>query len=188
MPDDINVTLRQMKRFIDEAAANPHFKQFVAKIIQRGTMPKNYYSSQREYEVARLRAIWDWVHENIRYINDGFDSKNQMPDEVLRDVENILRGGAGDCDDHTILVAAMVKSAFEGPYYPGTDVMASPVEVYLWGRGNVPTHIFPMAVLYNGDKIVMDTAGKVGSGFGDLPSRDGTYWPANLYGMHYPSE
>ena len=170
-----------------QAADDAQFKQLTNGIIAANVGSMDTYASQADYDVAKLRAIYTWVRDNIRYIHDGYDHNHRLPAEVVRDVENILRSRAGDCDDHVVLVGAMVKTSFEGPS-TAKDGMYSPIEVYMWGPGEQPIHIFPVAVVPNGDKIVMDTAASVGNGFNILPGPGGTFWETRMFGDHWPSQ
>lgn len=53
---------------------------------------------------AELFAIWDWVNTRIRFVRDirGI--------ETLQTPERTLEIRAGDCDDHAILLAALLEN------------------------------------------------------------------------------
>lgn len=53
---------------------------------------------------AEAKAIQNWVRDNIRYTRDV----NGV--ETLQTPEATLHIGQGDCDDHSILVAALLES------------------------------------------------------------------------------
>lgn len=191
LPDSIQLTHSTMRDFMLQGKADPVLRQLTARVLSDGVAPRDRYPDDTAFFRARCRAIWQWVRDNIAYTNDGWDERYAVPDEVVRDVENIIRDRAGDCDDHTILVGAMLLSNFEGPPLP-SGRMAAPIEVYMWGQGDTPTHIFPVAVCPDGHKYAMDTTGppRVG-GFNVLPGFDaatgrqtGNFWECNFFGPH----
>jgi len=53
---------------------------------------------------AELRAVWDWVDRRIRFVRDIRGV------ETLQTPERTLEIGAGDCDDHSILLAALLEN------------------------------------------------------------------------------
>lgn len=89
----------------------------------------------RDYDVrpkdrfGEVCALFDWVRRNIRYTRDIFRV------ELLHTARRMLELRAGDCDDMTILLGAMLVST------------GHPVRLILAGfRPNKPhsyTHIYP---------------------------------------------
>ena len=53
---------------------------------------------------GQVRAVQDWVKNNIRYLRDHATA------ETLIDPVLLLNSRAGDCDDHAMLVAAMLTA------------------------------------------------------------------------------
>lgn len=53
---------------------------------------------------GQVRAVQTWVKNNIRYLRDHITA------EMLIDPVLLLQTRAGDCDDHAMLVAAMLMS------------------------------------------------------------------------------
>ena len=53
---------------------------------------------------AELEAVYQWVRENIRFVRDvrGIETL-QTPDATLR-------LGSGDCDDHVMLIQALLEA------------------------------------------------------------------------------
>ena len=53
---------------------------------------------------SELEAIYHWVRENIRFVRDVRGI------ETLQTPEATMRLGAGDCDDHVILLQALLEA------------------------------------------------------------------------------
>jgi transglutaminase-like putative cysteine protease len=117
--------------------------RFIARMIQDGA--KDFYVRQKAIEVFRAYcvrpkdrygeawALFDWVRRNIRYTRDIFRV------ELLHTARRMLELRAGDCDDMTILLGAMLIST------------GHPVRLVLAGfRQNKPhsySHIFPEVLI-----------------------------------------
>src|SRR5215831_5317724 len=115
---------------------------------------KDFYVRQtaiaifREYRVPpkdRWGEVWslfDWVRKNIRYTRDIFRV------ELLHTARRMLELRAGDCDDMTILLGAMLVAT------------GHPVRIALTGfnpnRPHVYSHIYP-EVNVKGKWIALDT-------------------------------
>lgn len=113
--------------------------RLIAGLIQDGA--KDFYVRQKAIEVFRkyrvrpkdrageVRALFDWVRRNIRYTRDVFRT------ELLHSARRMLELRAGDCDDMSILLGAMLVST------------GHPVRLVLAGfRPNRPhaySHIYP---------------------------------------------
>ena len=111
----------------------------IARMIGDGA--KDFYVRQKAIEIfreararpkdrwAEICALFNWVRNNIRYTRDIFRV------ELLHTPRRMLELRAGDCDDMTILLGAMLLST------------GHPVRLALTGfRPNKPhvyTHIFP---------------------------------------------
>lgn len=63
---------------------------------QYGIRPKDY--------LGEVSALFDWVKRNIRYTRDIYKV------ELLHSARRMLQLRAGDCDDLTILLAAMLEA------------------------------------------------------------------------------
>ena len=61
-----------------------------------GVRPKNY--------LGEISALFDWVKRNVRYTKDIFKV------ELLHSAPRMLQLRAGDCDDMTILLGALLES------------------------------------------------------------------------------
>jgi len=113
--------------------------KIISKLVQDGA--KDFYVRQKAIEVFRtydvqaknrmgeVCALFDFVKRNIRYTRDIFRV------ELLHSARRMLELRAGDCDDMTILLGAMLLST------------GHPVRLVLAGfkreRPHVYTHIYP---------------------------------------------
>lgn len=180
--DDLNLTLKTMRKFMVEGSEKPYVISLAGRITNEFGVRPAFYSDPISYDIDRMRALYTWCRENISYVHDGYTPEIGQR-EVIKDVENTLRDGAGDCDCITCVIGALILCTFDGCMYK--NVRYSPVEVWLWGYNGIPAHVFPVGVLANGDKVVMDAAAMPGQSFGDLPGNAGTvgtFWPTILFG------
>ena len=113
--------------------------RLIAEMIRAGA--KDFYVRQKAIQIFRIYgirpknrlgevcALFDWVRRNIRYTRDIFRV------ELLHSARRMLELQAGDCDDMTILLGAMLMST------------GHPVRLVLAGfRPNKPhvySHIYP---------------------------------------------
>lgn len=113
--------------------------RIIAQLVQDGA--KDFYVRQKAIEVFRayrvkpknrmgeVCALFDFVKRNIRYTRDIFRV------ELLHSARRMLELRAGDCDDMTILLGAMLLST------------GHPVRLILAGfrpnRPHVYSHIYP---------------------------------------------
>ncbi len=92
-------------------------------------------------KLGEVWALFDWVRKNIRYTRDIFRV------ELLHSARRMLELRAGDCDDMTILLGAMLIST------------GHPVRLALVGfrpdKPHVYTHIYP-EVFVRGRWIALD--------------------------------
>ena len=90
-------TLEQIQEIIYEGIKDFYVRQKAIDIlIERGIRPKDY--------LGEIKALFEWVQQNIRYTKDPYRV------EVLHTPRTILELRAGDCDDMTILLGAMLES------------------------------------------------------------------------------
>jgi transglutaminase-like putative cysteine protease len=113
--------------------------KIIGRLVREGA--KDFYVRQKAIEVFRAyrvppknrmgeaRALFDFVKRNIRYTRDIFRV------ELLHSARRMLELRAGDCDDMTILLGAMLLST------------GHPVRLVLAGfrrnRPHVYSHIYP---------------------------------------------
>jgi transglutaminase-like putative cysteine protease len=125
--------------------------RIIAQLARQGA--KDFYVRQRAIQIFRIyrvpakdrfgevRALFDWVRRNIRYTRDIFRV------ELLHTARRMLELQAGDCDDMTILLGALLLST------------GHPVRLVLVGfrphRPHFYSHIYPEA-LVGGRWIALD--------------------------------
>ena len=68
----------------------------IAILFHNGVPPKDY--------LGEIRTLFVWVQNNVRYTRDIHRV------ELLHSARRMLELQAGDCDDMTILLAAMLKA------------------------------------------------------------------------------
>jgi hypothetical protein len=100
IPSGYRGTLKTVKHIgdlIKQGAKDFHVRQTAIDILlQRAVKPKDY--------LGEIKALFEWVQQNIRYTKDTFRV------EVLHSARRMLELRAGDCDDMTILLGAMLEA------------------------------------------------------------------------------
>ncbi len=90
-------TAGHVKRLIREGAKDFYVRQRAIDILlAQGVRPKHY--------LREIEALFEWVQRNVRYTKDPFRV------EVLHSPRRMLELRAGDCDDMTILLGAMLEA------------------------------------------------------------------------------
>lgn len=85
-------TIRRMFELVGQAVTDPKFQELVYQITQ--AVPGKDYSGE-------VRSIFNWVKANIKYTRDPYGV------ELVQDVWSTINRGRADCDDFSILIAAM---------------------------------------------------------------------------------
>jgi hypothetical protein len=128
------VTARIIARMIREGAKDFCVRQRAIQIFRTYRVP----AKDRFGEIC---SLFDWVRRNVRYTRDIFRV------ELLHTPRRMLELQAGDCDDMTILLGAMLLST------------GHPVRIVLVGfRRNRPhlySHIYP-EVFVHGRWLALD--------------------------------
>jgi transglutaminase-like putative cysteine protease len=125
--------------------------RLISRLIRDGA--KDFYVRQKAIEIFRCRrvpakdrwgevcALFDWVRRNVRYTRDIFRV------ELLHTPRRMLELRAGDCDDMTILLGAMLIAT------------GHPVRLALTGfrrhKPHIYSHIYP-EVNVRGKWIALD--------------------------------
>jgi transglutaminase-like putative cysteine protease len=81
---------------------NASLKRPTVRILTHRILSKANLSSRDE--TAIVRAVYNWIKRNIRYVKDPVGV------ETIQSPEITLRVRAGDCDDHVVLISSMLKS------------------------------------------------------------------------------
>lgn len=119
---------------VREGAKDFYVRQTAIAILRRhGVRPKDY--------LGEINALFEWVKRNVRYTRDIHRV------ELLHTARRMIELRAGDCDDMTILLCAMLKS------------IGHPVRLALVGfnprKKSLFTHIY-LEVYYKGSWIPLD--------------------------------
>jgi hypothetical protein len=90
-------TLQHIQDLIRAGAKDFYVRQKAIDILlQRRVQPKDY--------LGEIQTLFEWVQQNVRYTKDPYRV------EVLHSARRLLDLRAGDCDDMTILLAAMLEA------------------------------------------------------------------------------
>jgi hypothetical protein len=90
-------TVAHVGRLIRDGAGDFYVRQKAIDILlERGVAPKDY--------LGEIDALFRWVQRHVRYTKDPFRI------EVLHSARRMLQLRAGDCDDMTIVLGALIKS------------------------------------------------------------------------------
>lgn len=103
-------TLGLMKSMTNQAIDHPLIRQYAVRATEH--VPRGH---QKEAAVA----IGEWVRSRVRYVPDPLNKENLTNPAKI--VEAISQGKKvyGDCDDMSMLVAAMGKSIGMQPFFHG---------------------------------------------------------------------
>ncbi len=85
-------TVRLMRRLIDQALNNPEFVRFAVDLVRNVAAYDDF---------GEVFALFSWVQQNIRYTKDPVTKEKLYPPMELLKIQ------AGDCDDISMLLAAL---------------------------------------------------------------------------------
>jgi hypothetical protein len=90
-------TVEHVQALIRAGAKDFYVRQKAIDILlEKQVKPKDY--------LAEIKALFEWVQQHVRYTKDTFGV------EVLHSAKRMLELRAGDCDDMTILLGAMLEA------------------------------------------------------------------------------
>ena len=90
-------TVEHVQALIRAGAKDFYVRQKAIDILlEKQVKPKDY--------LAEIKALFEWVQQHIRY------TKDTVQVEVLHSARRMLELRAGDCDDMTILLGAMLEA------------------------------------------------------------------------------
>jgi len=151
----VTQTISMMRDLIDDALKDPRVNAFAVQILQAAGVQ----NSDRQ---AKLRALYDWAAnpQNWLYMEDPVGPHG--PKETLRPVRTLQQVRAGDCDDATVLLAALAGTI--GFSTRAVTIAAEPSDPREF------SHIYPIAEVYPDQWIALDVA-RPGAAFGVEPPR-----------------
>ena len=127
-------TIQHVQALIRQGVKDFYVRQKAIDILfDRGVRAKDY--------LGEIKALFEWVQRNVRYTKDPFRL------EVLHSAKRILELRAGDCDDMTILLGAMLESVG----HPTRLVIVGPTPL----RPDLFSHIY-LEVYHRGRWIPLD--------------------------------
>jgi len=91
----VEQTLQMMRQLFNQCKTNVQIRQAATNTI---------FLTPEKDEYSEAEAIFNFVRDNIRYVKDVNDI------ETLSTPMMTLEGRLGDCDDQTVLLAAMLES------------------------------------------------------------------------------
>lgn len=125
------------RNLVDAGIKTPGLNETAIGILNQSNTPQ--YD-----QAAAARAVYEWVHRNIRYVEDPVNK------ETLRPADVILSVGAGDCDDiNGILLPSLLGTI--GVTSRLVTVAADP------SQPDQFTHVYAEALL-NGQWVPLDAA------------------------------
>lgn len=92
-----DATVRQIGRFVESSLHRPNIRLLAIQILDRANA-----SSHQPLKAAS--ALHSWMRQRIAYVRDPISV------ETVQDPEATAKIHAGDCDDHTGLMAALAAS------------------------------------------------------------------------------
>lgn len=127
-------TVRRVADLIASGAKDFHVRQAAIGILRRREVrPKDY--------LGEIKALFEWVQQHVRYTRDPSRV------EVLHSARRMLELRAGDCDDMTIVLGAMLEAIGHAVRIVITGSNA--------GRPDVFTHIY-LEVRHRGRWLPLD--------------------------------
>lgn len=113
----VRQTLGVMRRLVNDGKIDPLIRSTATSII---------YLAPEKDDGTEASKLLDFVQRHIRYVKDIHDI------ETLSTAPKTLAGRVGDCDDQTVLLAALLESVG----YPTRFVVAS------YGESTDPEHVY----------------------------------------------
>lgn len=138
----VEQTIDLIRRIVDDGVKDPFVNRTAIDILRRANAP----NFDRD---AKLRALYEYVQwPNFLYVEDPVGPFG--PKETVRPVRDLLSIRAGDCDDFTVLLAALAGTI--GIATRAVTIAADP---------RAPrdfTHIYPEAEVAPGRWVPLDAA------------------------------
>jgi transglutaminase-like putative cysteine protease len=106
-----------------------------------------------EDQDSLIYAVFDWVRRNMVYVNDPAFNELIHSAEVLMRKHFELGDLAGDCDDYTILICALLLAV-------GVPCRSRMIKLPQSDGSLQWAHIYPMARSHSGEWIALDATEK----------------------------
>lgn len=142
-------TIAVMRKLVDQALEDQHFIRKAIDIVVGAGVPQFD-------DLGEVHALYDWVKRNIRYTKDPTTKEKLYPPAEL------LKIRAGDCDDISMLLAALSMSlGYPARFITISTAQEDPAEF---------THVYIEAEVPAGSQnwIALDAA-RIDSEFGVEP-------------------
>lgn len=139
----IRRTVRTVAALVRHGSHKPRVRRLAVNLLRR---------SKRGDPYDFVRRVYDYVQGKIRYTRDPLRL------EEVQAADYTLKTGAGDCDDHTVLIGSIFSA------------VGYPVKIHITrtGENKLFNHVFP-SVRILGDTIPLDTTipgGRPGKKYG----------------------
>lgn len=138
--------LSTMRALTAEGSSDPRIRA-TALHITRDLAPDASGNPNRRNRRAIAEAVYAWVVKHVHFANDPHGV------EMLQKPHVTLGFAAGDCDDHSILVASLLEA------------LGVPTRFRLWGLGDQPSHVLPEFQDDAGTWHTVDTSRPNGIGY-----------------------
>lgn len=122
------MTINEMRKIVKQYDSHPFIVQLARSIIGK-YRPKT--------KLERVKAIADWIHRNITYVNDPFDL------ELLQNPVKTVKLRSGDCDDQTTLACSLLRAI----RVPCKFRTIAPGTTRPRGKPLPFSHIYPVAII-----------------------------------------
>jgi hypothetical protein len=149
----VSQTIALMRNVIDDAVDDP-------KVNEQGIEILRFAGAGNFDKREKLQAIYDFISNGMLYVEDPVGPFG--PKETIRNVRTLLKQMAGDCDDFTVLTAALAGTI--GIATRAVTIASDPASPKDFN------HIYPEGEVYPGMWISMDAA-RPGAAFGVAPPR-----------------
>jgi len=157
----VDDTLQLMRDYIHKDKHNPEIVSLAKNIAPKGS------------EITVLKSLFNWVVNNITYIDDGdnpivqqyapVNREEDVRHEFVQTPSNLLKTRLGDCDDMTTLFACLC-------YARGFKKIYAKVIAWKWKNrkiGDPFSHVFNMVYLPEANVTIPCDVVMGVSGFGN---------------------
>lgn len=101
--EELDDRIGHMELLIEEAKTEPTIRRIAASVLKKKKSDGSWEVGERDWK-GEVVALFDYVRENVRYTLDIAEV------ELFQRPERTLELGIGDCDDETMLLAALLRN------------------------------------------------------------------------------